>query len=55
MALAAIIAFAGPTSGEMQAAFRPGRRTLAFAAAAALICMLYLNSIVSQGFLYRDF
>lgn len=55
MAFGAVIAFAGPTSAELLAGFRPRRRMLALAASAALCSLFYLNSLVSQGFVYRDF
>jgi alginate O-acetyltransferase complex protein AlgI len=50
-----IIAFAGPTSATLQDTFKPTPRMLALAAFAAAVGLLYLNSLVSQGFLYRDF
>lgn len=55
MTVGVLIAFAGPTSATLQDTFKPTPKMLALAAFAAAVSLLYMNSLVSQGFLYRDF
>ena len=55
MTLGVIIAFVGPTSATLQETFKPTPRMLTLAALTAIVSLLYMNSLVSQGFLYRDF
>ncbi len=55
MVLGIVISVVGPSSTELMQSFQPTRRKLAFAAVTACITILYLNSMVSLGFVYRDF
>ncbi len=55
MLFGVVISVAGPSSTDLQTRFTPNRRMLAFATVTALFAILYMNSMVSLGFVYRDF
>ena len=55
MLIGIAVSVAGPSSIDLMRSFQPSGRKLAFAAVTACITILYLNSMVSLGFVYRDF
>lgn len=55
MVFGAAILFRAPSSMELQRTFKPSKTTAAFALAMAVVACIYLNSVMSRSFVYRDF
>ncbi len=55
MAIGALAALVGPTSSDLVARFKPSKRWVVGCSVAILVCVLFMNTSATKGFIYRGF